>query len=221
MTVESFFTRELNIRFMDDRVIVTEAKLSLGIHGSPTKDQEQELQEQAIKIFRPRPEKSQAVTRRNISDSDTANTMERLYEHDLNNMSVESFLANELNIRFMDARLIVAEAKFSLRIHGSSTKDQKRELREQAIKIFRLRPEKSQAMMRRTSGDSEAVTATERLYADFLEAFKNPVGSLIDDNNDCDDLSSCSCSLEEEKGLSIGFRMSRMFWPMRRIRIRR
>jgi hypothetical protein len=173
---------------------------------------------QDIKIFRLRPEKSQAVTRRKRTDSDTANVMERrLYEHDLNNLTVESFLANELNIRFMDARLIVAEAKLSLRIHGSPTKDQKRELREQAIKIFHLRPEKSQAMMRRTRGDSEAVTATERLCNDFLEAFKNPVGSLIHDNNDCDDLSSCSCSLEE-KGLSIGFRMSRLFWPMRRIR---
>jgi hypothetical protein len=51
MTIEAFLTRELMIRFIDARYIATEARLSLGIHRYPTKAQEKELQDEALKIF--------------------------------------------------------------------------------------------------------------------------------------------------------------------------
>jgi hypothetical protein len=51
MSVESYLTRELDIRFIDARSIVNEAKVSLGIVGYPLKDQEKLLKQEAIKIY--------------------------------------------------------------------------------------------------------------------------------------------------------------------------
>jgi len=50
-TVESFLTRKLDVRFIDARVIATEARLSLGIQGYPTRDQLGDLRTEAIRIF--------------------------------------------------------------------------------------------------------------------------------------------------------------------------
>lgn len=224
MKVESFLTHEFNIRFMDARLIVSEAKLSLGIHGPPSREQERRLQEQAIAIFRLRPEEAQSKMKRNIAYSAMANAMkldhirEQSPERCLDDTAIESFLTREFNIRFIAARLVVAEAKLSLGIHGFPTKNQETELREEAIRIFRMRSKKSQVSMRRTNvADSgPSATATDRRYAEFLEAFQSPVGVIVKGKEDWDDFSSCSFSIEETSP-SIRYLMGRM-WPRSRTR---
>ena len=49
--IESFLTREFEIRFIDARVLATEARLNLGIKGYIAKDQEQAVIDEAIRIF--------------------------------------------------------------------------------------------------------------------------------------------------------------------------
>ena len=49
--IESFLTREFEIRFIDARVLATEARLNLGIKGYVAKDQEQAVIDEAIRIF--------------------------------------------------------------------------------------------------------------------------------------------------------------------------
>jgi hypothetical protein len=51
MSVESYLTRELDIRFIDARSIVNEAKVGLGIVGYPLKEQDKLLKQEAIKIY--------------------------------------------------------------------------------------------------------------------------------------------------------------------------
>ena len=60
MTVEAILTRELKIRFIDARALVTEAKLILGITGYAQKEQENELIAEAIKVFQAKPKAEQA-----------------------------------------------------------------------------------------------------------------------------------------------------------------
>jgi hypothetical protein len=68
MSVESYLTRELDIRFIDARNIVTEAKVSLGIQGYPSKDQLQELTLESMRLFESRPEAQKISMRRMSSD---------------------------------------------------------------------------------------------------------------------------------------------------------
>jgi hypothetical protein len=120
-------------------------------------------------------------------------------------MNVESLLTRELEIRFIDARNIVTEAKVSLGIHGYPSKRQAIEVREESIKIFRQRPEETQTAMRRLSAD--------------LEAIKIPAGSLnsraSDSDGESEDVSSCT-SFATDKASLKGRKMSNMVWPMRR-----
>jgi hypothetical protein len=51
MSVEAYLTRELDIRFIDARSMVNEAKISLGIQGYPTLKENMQVQREAIKIF--------------------------------------------------------------------------------------------------------------------------------------------------------------------------
>jgi hypothetical protein len=99
----------------------------------------------------------------------------------MSSYSIESFLANELNIRFLDAIHIVSEAKIILGIPvgGYLTEDGEGELKEKAIKIFHQKSELSQARMGRPSS-SAAVAMRKRLRTDFLEAFRNPAGTIFD-----------------------------------------
>jgi hypothetical protein len=64
MTVESLLTRELEIRFIDARAIVTEAKLKLGIDGYHREDQEELLVGEAMAIFNSRPLEVQGAMRK-------------------------------------------------------------------------------------------------------------------------------------------------------------
>ena len=63
MTVEMFLTRKLDIRFIDARSITNEAKVNLGIHGYPTKEQELQIKKEACRIFCERPETSKDTMR--------------------------------------------------------------------------------------------------------------------------------------------------------------
>ena len=66
-TIESFLTRELDVRFIDARFIATEARISLGIEGYPTRDQVELLREEGIRIFRNKsPEEQRALQKLNL-----------------------------------------------------------------------------------------------------------------------------------------------------------
>ena len=58
MTIESILTRELELRFIDARALATEARVSLGIHGYPTQEEEQQVVAEAVSIFERRPSES-------------------------------------------------------------------------------------------------------------------------------------------------------------------
>ena len=49
--VESSVSRELEIRFLDAKAIVTDAKLNLGIAGYPSERQALHIQREAVRIF--------------------------------------------------------------------------------------------------------------------------------------------------------------------------
>jgi hypothetical protein len=120
-------------------------------------------------------------------------------------MTVESILTRELDIRFIDARHIATEAEISLGIHGYPSKDQERELREEAIKIFGQRPQETQNTMRRLSADLEAIK-TPATDSQCSRAFAS----------DEDAASSCgSFTPSGEVSSQGGHKMSKM-WPMRR-----
>eukprot|EP00934_Nitzschia_sp_Nitz4_P006660 Nitzschia sp. Nitz4//scaffold83_size84149//1530//1856//NITZ4_005158-RA/size84149-processed-gene-0.11-mRNA-1//1//CDS//3329558899//6650//frame0 len=50
-TIESILTRELNLRFIDARIIASEAKVALGIQGYPSAAQLPALHQEAERIF--------------------------------------------------------------------------------------------------------------------------------------------------------------------------
>jgi hypothetical protein len=114
-------------------------------------------------------------------------------------MTVESLLTRELEIRFIDARSIVTEAKVSLGIHGYPSKDQESKVREEAIKIFRQRPEETQTTMRRLSTDLEAI----KISADSLSS-----RTCDSDSSESEDLSSYASAARGRKRTNM--------WPMRR-----
>ena len=99
-------------------------------------------------------------------------------------MSVESFLTRKLDIRFIDARSIVNEAKVGLGIHGYPTKDQEVSIRKEACRIFCERSEANKDTMRRLSAS--------------LEAIKIPSGSMSSDTSFCS-----SSSFEEDQSLEL------------------
>ena len=55
MSVESKLSRELGIRFIDARSIVTEAKLNVGIEGYYSDDQEMLILQESLNIFQRTP----------------------------------------------------------------------------------------------------------------------------------------------------------------------
>ena len=53
--VESLLTRELDLRFIDARALATEARISLGVEGYPSRDQFDDLRREANRIFEAKP----------------------------------------------------------------------------------------------------------------------------------------------------------------------
>lgn len=70
---------------------------------------------------------------------------------------VESLLVRELDLRFIDARDIAAEARIALAIEGYPTKDQASMILDEAIRIFQSKPDKEQNHMRRMNLELEAI----------------------------------------------------------------
>jgi hypothetical protein len=68
MSVEAYLTRELDIRFIDARSMVNEAKISLGIQGYPTLKENMQVQREAIKIFEEHPVSAKRGMRRRKVD---------------------------------------------------------------------------------------------------------------------------------------------------------
>ena len=66
MSVESTLTRELDIRFIDARVLTTEAKLNLGIEGYPSLEQTSELIAEATRIFEERDDSTNFLVQEKI-----------------------------------------------------------------------------------------------------------------------------------------------------------
>uniref|UniRef100_A0A7R9ZTF6 Uncharacterized protein n=1 Tax=Craspedostauros australis TaxID=1486917 RepID=A0A7R9ZTF6_9STRA len=64
MPVEAVITRALEVRFIDARMLATEAKSNLGIQAYPTKEQEQMILKEAIHIFVSRPLSTQREMKR-------------------------------------------------------------------------------------------------------------------------------------------------------------
>ena len=64
MSIESSLMRGLEIRFIDAKLMVTEAKLSLGISGYTSEDnidQQERIIDEAIRIFHTKPEPEQVA----------------------------------------------------------------------------------------------------------------------------------------------------------------
>lgn len=56
MSLESKVTQEFNIKFMDARELVTEARLNLNIHSYPNSDQKQLILDEARRLYHSIPE---------------------------------------------------------------------------------------------------------------------------------------------------------------------
>jgi hypothetical protein len=78
MTVESFLTRDLQVRFIDARNLATEAKLNLGITGYPSEEQTQPIIDEAISLFNAKPEEVKVVMRQLNASLKTVTSAERL-----------------------------------------------------------------------------------------------------------------------------------------------
>lgn len=61
MSVESILTRELAVRFIDARNIVTEAKVNLGIMGYPTQQEQEEIRAESLRLFHEKSHESRAA----------------------------------------------------------------------------------------------------------------------------------------------------------------
>jgi len=71
MSVEAYLTRALEIRFIDARDLANEAKMTLGIVGYPTKNQQRHLLRAAVEIFNSRSESDRQAMRQTSSEFET------------------------------------------------------------------------------------------------------------------------------------------------------
>ena len=70
---------------------------------------------------------------------------------------VESLLARELDLRFIDARNLAAEARIGLGIEGYPTKEQSNLIFEEAVRLFQSKSDKEQSHLRQRNWELEAV----------------------------------------------------------------
>lgn len=85
---------------------------------------------------------------------------------------VESLLARELDLRFIDARNIVAEARIGLGIEGYPTKEQGSLIYEEAVRLFQAKSDKEQNRLREKNWELEAVkmSSSSSSGSDWLDA---------------------------------------------------
>lgn len=94
--------------------------------------------------------------------------------------SVESLLTRSLDLRFIDARNIAAEARLSLGIDGYPSEDQVYQLRDEAVRIFQSKSQEEQRKMRRQNWDLEAVKipAGSMSMSDYMDSGGSDSGSV-------------------------------------------
>eukprot|EP00339_Tiarina_fusa_P029080 CAMPEP_0117046368 /NCGR_PEP_ID=MMETSP0472-20121206/32059_1 /TAXON_ID=693140 ORGANISM="Tiarina fusus, Strain LIS" /NCGR_SAMPLE_ID=MMETSP0472 /ASSEMBLY_ACC=CAM_ASM_000603 /LENGTH=124 /DNA_ID=CAMNT_0004758689 /DNA_START=84 /DNA_END=458 /DNA_ORIENTATION=- len=97
--------------------------------------------------------------------------------------SIESDLVRQLDIRFIDARTIVNEAKVNLGFHGYvADNGDVHKIHEEARRIFMDRPLGARQTMRRLSSNLEAVKSTGANSCGGSVAFSD-VGSSCGDGS--------------------------------------
>ena len=85
---------------------------------------------------------------------------------------VESLLARELDLRFIDARNIAAEARIVLGIEGYPTKEQGILIFEESVRIFQTKSNKEQNLLRQKNWELESVkmSSSSSSGSDWLDA---------------------------------------------------
>lgn len=79
-----------------------------------------------------------------------------------NNMSIEGALTRDLDIRFIDARMLALEAKVNLGVEGYHSPEQQEQIIEEALKIFAGRPDEVRKTMLERNTNLEAAKKRER-----------------------------------------------------------
>ena len=87
MSIESFLTRELDVRFIDARNIATEARMSLGIEGYPTREQGAMLRNEALRLFALKSAEEQQGLQKMNSDFEAAKLPSGSMSHSISSSS--------------------------------------------------------------------------------------------------------------------------------------
>ncbi len=97
---------------------------------------------------------------------------------------VESLLSRELDLRFIDARDIAAEARIVLGIEGYPNKDQAHIILDEAIRIFQTKSDKEQHRLRRMNMELEAIklSASSQSSSEWIDS-SDRQSSITSENN--------------------------------------
>lgn len=101
--------------------------------------------------------------------------------------SVESLLTRELELRFIDARNMATEARFSLGVEGYPTQDQIYQIRDEAIRIFRSKAFPEQCEYRRRNLELEAVKIPAGSRSPIARTISSTSERLSDNSHATDD----------------------------------
>jgi Tfp pilus assembly major pilin PilA len=88
-------------------------------------------------------------------------------------MSIEGSLTRKLDIRFIDARFMVNEAKVNMGITGYLTEEQALKVQNEAIKIFKGQSDEVKRTMRRLKDDLEEVKSSGSLNFKHMDSSEN------------------------------------------------
>jgi hypothetical protein len=81
-------------------------------------------------------------------------------------MTIEGALTHDLDIRFIDARMLALEAKVNLGVEGYHGAEQHEQILEEALKIFAGRPDEVRNTMLERNANFEAAKKRERGNSD-------------------------------------------------------
>ena len=107
-------------------------------------------------------------------------------------ISVESILTRELDVLFIDARGLAAEARLSLGMDGYPSKNEIYLLRDEAVRIFRAKSQDEQTAYRRRNWDLEAVKipAGSMSMSDYMDSGEGGRCPPIPPTSDSDSVGS-------------------------------
>ena len=100
--------------------------------------------------------------------------------------SIESILTRELDLRFIDARTIAAEARITLGIEGYPSKEQLSTIRDEAVRIFYAKSIDEQMAMQRMNRDLKSF----KFQTDSLSTRESMLDSTSDHSLIASDVSS-------------------------------